>query len=38
MCAMTFAHCLRAPAPHEPYLHRRKPADFPAASRNTRRT
>lgn len=28
MCAMTYAHCLRAHTPRTP--HRRKHADFPA--------
>lgn len=38
MCVLTYAHCLRALTPHAPYSYRRRPADFPAASRTTRRT
>jgi hypothetical protein len=30
MCAMTYAHCLRAPSPHS--LSVRRPADFPATT------
>lgn len=30
MCAMTYAHCLRAPSPHR--LHKRRHADLPATT------
>ncbi|WP_261172590.1 hypothetical protein [Streptomyces avermitilis] len=32
MCAMTYAHCLRALSPHPTSRTRRRPADLPATT------